>query len=228
VRADQAVLAVGARPLLRRLRLMTVPVLDYALTTAPLDAEQRRAVGWAGREGIGDCGRLFYYYRLTRDDRLLFGGYDAVYRFASRDGDVDRHGRATYDVLARHLVETFPALAGVGVTHAWGGVIDTCTRFCAFYGTALRGRVAYASGYTGLGVAATRFAADVGLDLLDGADTERTRPAMVRERPLPFPPEPARWIGIETTRRSMRRADATGRPNRWLRALDRVGLGFDS
>jgi hypothetical protein len=83
-------------------------------------------------------------------------------------------------------------------------------------------------GYTGLGVAATRFAADVGLDLLDGADTERTRLAMVRDKPVPFPPEPVRWLGIEATRRSMLRADATGRPNLWLQTLDKLGLGFDS
>jgi len=84
-------------------------------------------------------------------------------------------------------------------------------------------------GYTGLGVAATRFGADVMLDLLDGEETERTRLRMVRERPLPFPPEPARPIGINPPRLSLERADRNaGRRNLWLRALDRVGLGFDS
>ena len=74
-------------------------------------------------------------------------------------------------------------------------MIDTCTRFSAFFGTAHGGRTAYALGYTGLGVAATRFGADVVLDLLHGEDTERTRLAMVREKPLPFPPEPFRSVG---------------------------------
>lgn len=227
--ARAGLLATNAsRPLLRRLRLMTVPVFDYALMTEPLDAGQRAAIGWQGREGVGDSGNLFHYYRLTRDDRLLFGGYDAVYRFAGRGRDAERYGAPTYDALTRHLVETFPPLAGIGISHAWGGVIDTCTRFCAFYGTALGGRLAYALGYTGLGVAATRFAADVGLDLLDGADTERTRLAMVRDKPVPFPPEPARWLGIEATRRSMLRADTTGRANLWLKTMDKLGLGFDS
>jgi len=207
---------------------MTVPVFDYALMTEPLDAEQRAAIGWHGREGVGDSGNLFHYYRLTRDDRILFGGYDAVYRYAGRGERAERYGAETYETLARHLVETFPALDGIAISHAWGGVIDTCTRFCAFYGTAFGGRLAYGLGFTGLGVAASRFAADVGLDLLDGADTERTRLAMVRDKPVPFPPEPARWLGIEATRRSMMRADTTGRANLWLRTLDRLGLGFDS
>ncbi len=108
-------------------------------------------------------------------------------------------------------------------------MIDTCTRFTAFFGTAYDGRVAYALGYTGLGVAATRFGADVALDLLAGEETERTRLRMVRERPLPFPPEPLRYAGVQLTRWSLARADANaGRRNLWLRTLDRAGLGFDS
>ena len=76
---------------------------------------------------------------------------------------------------------------------------------------------------------ASRFGARVALDLLDGADNERTRLEMVRRRPLPFPPEPARWMGITLTRRALARADVReGRRGPWLRALDRLGLGFDS
>jgi len=67
------------------------------------------------------------------------------------------------------------------------------------------------------------------LDLIDGLDTERTRLEMVRTKPLPFPPEPLRSVGISLTRRSLDRADRSGgRRNLWLRGLDRVGLGFDS
>ncbi len=65
--------------------------------------------------------------------------------------------------------------------------------------------------------------------ILDRRDTPRTRLEMVRSRPLPFPPEPFRWAGIELTRRSIAAADAgQGRRNVWLRTLDRLGLGFDS
>ncbi len=132
-------------------------------------------------------------------------------------------------MLASGFFRTFPQLKGLRFTHAWGGLIDTCTRFTAFYGTAMDDRVAYALGFTGLGVGATRFAGQVVLDLLAGADTPRTRLEMVRSRPLPFPPEPARWLGIQATTRSLSRADANdGRPNLWLRAMDRVGFGFDS
>ena len=76
---------------------------------------------------------------------------------------------------------------------------------------------------------ATRFGAEVMLDLLDGVDSERTGLEMVRTKPLPFPPEPFAWAGIQLTRRSLAAADRNqGRRNAWLRTLDRLGLGFDS
>jgi glycine/D-amino acid oxidase-like deaminating enzyme len=229
VRARHVVLATNAfPPLLRRLRLMTVPVYDYVLMTEPLSDEQLGAIGWKNRQGVGDAANLFHYYRLTRDNRILWGGYDAVYHFGSRISASLEQG-PTHELLAAQFFETFPQLDGLRFTHRWAGVIDTCTRFSAFFGTAYDGRVAYALGYTGLGVAATRFGADVVLDLLAGEPTERTSLRMVREKPLPFPPEPIRSAGVHLTRWSLAHADArAGRRNLWLRALDRAGLGFDS
>jgi glycine/D-amino acid oxidase-like deaminating enzyme len=233
VRGRQVLLGTNAfPPLLRRLRLRTVPVYDFVLMTEPLSPEQKRAVGWAHRQGVGDASNLFHYYRLTRDDRILWGGYDAVYHFGGRIDPGLEQG-PTHHRLAEHFFTTFPQLEGLRFTHRWAGVIDTSTRFTAFFGTAYGGRVAYALGYTGLGVAATRFGADVALDLLSrartGQQTERTRLSMVRRRPVPFPPEPLRYAGVQLTRASLARADAHGgHRNLWLRSLDRLGLGFDS
>ncbi|GAA1895472.1 NAD(P)/FAD-dependent oxidoreductase [Williamsia serinedens] len=230
VTADRVVLATAAaRPLLRRNRLSVVPVFDYALMTEPLTPEQLTAIGWSGREGLADVGNRFHYIRRTVDDRVLFGGWDAVYHFGSDDDPRHHVADDEFALLADHLVEMFPALDGVGISHAWGGAIDTCSRFCAFWDRALGGRVVSVLGFTGLGVGASHFGARVALDLVDGRDTERTRLSMVRTRPLPFPPEPLRWIGITLTRRAFARADRDrGRRGVWLRAMDAVGLGFDS
>jgi glycine/D-amino acid oxidase-like deaminating enzyme len=230
VRAGQVALATNAFPsLLRRLSLMTVPVYDYVLMTEPLTDDQLAAIGWSGRQGVGDSANQFHYYRLTRDNRILWGGYDAVYHYGSKIAPRLETAGPTHERLARHFFATFPQLEGLRFTHRWAGVIDTCTRFSAFFGTAHGGRTAYALGYTGLGVAATRFGAQVVLDLLSGEETERTRLQMVRSKPLPFPPEPLRWAGIQLTTRSLAKADADGgRRNLWLRTLDRAGLGFDS
>ncbi len=196
MRPRQVALGTNVFPsLVRRIRLHTVPVYDYALMTEPLTAAQRDAVGWRHRQGIGDSANQFHYYRQTADHRILWGGYDAIYNFGGRVREAYDQRPATSRTLARHFFETFPQLEGLRFTHAWGGPIDTCTRFCAFYGTAHGGDVAYALGFTGLGVGATRFGADVMLDLLAGEQTERTRLEMVRTRPLPFPPEPLAFAG---------------------------------
>jgi len=230
VQAQKAALAAGAfAPLLRRLRHYVVPVYDYVLMTRPLSPAQLASIGWRNRQGVADGSNQFHYYRLTADDRILWGGYDAVYYFGSQIAARLDQRPATFATLAAHFYSTFPQLDGLEFTHSWGGVIDTCSRFCAFYGTARSGRIAYVAGYTGLGVGASRFGANVLLDLLSGEETERTQLQMVRSKPLPFPPEPARSIGIGLTRWSLARADArAGRRNAWLRALDGIGLGFDT
>lgn len=215
--------------LVRSARKYVVPVYDFALVTEPLNAEQLASVGWSGREGISDAGNQFHYYRMTKDHSILWGGFDTVYNFRGKVRREYEFNAATYATLAGHFLKTFPQLAGIKFTHAWGGAIDTCTRFSPFWGTTNSGKVAYVMGYTGLGVASSRFGAATMLDLLDGLDTERTRLAMVRSKPLPFPPEPLRWLFIRLTQAAIRSADAhDGRRNMWLRALDAMGLGFDS
>lgn len=230
VSARKAVLATNVFPsLLKRNRLMTVPVYDYVLMTEPLSDDQRAAIGWEGRQGLSDLANQFHYFRQTADGRILFGGYDAVYHYGGRVRAEYENRPASFEKLASHFFTMFPQLEGLRFTHRWAGAIDTCSRFCAFYGSARDGKVAYASGFTGLGVAATRFAGEVMLDLLEGFSTERTELRMVREKPLPFPPEPAASIGINATRWSLDRADHDrGRRNVLLKTLDALGLGFDS
>jgi len=134
----------------------------------------------------------------------------------------------SWALLSQHFFQTFPQLEGVRFSHASGGAIDTCTRFSVFWGRAMGGRVAYALGYTGLGTASTRFGAEVMLDLLDGRRSKATATKFVQDKPLPFPPEPFRFAGIQATRWSLDREDKTGKRNVWLKSLDRLGLGFDT
>ncbi len=230
IRADRVALATNVFPsLVKRYRMHTVPVYDYALMTEPLSTEQIASIGWQGRQGVGDLANRFHYYRLSADNRILWGGYDAVYHYGRRVRPRYEHRPTTYRMLAQHFFVTFPQLAGLRFSHSWAGAIDTSTRFCVFFGRAHGDRVALAAGFTGLGVGAARFAADVMLDQLGGLDTERTRLQMVRRPPLPFPPEPIASAGIQLTRWSMDRADShEGRRNLWLRSLDALGLGFDS
>jgi glycine/D-amino acid oxidase-like deaminating enzyme len=230
VRARRVLLATSAYPpLVRAVRRYVVPVYDHVLVTEPLSAAQRDAVGWVNRQGVSDSANRFHYYRLTADDRILWG---ATTRSNRRGGPVDdRHDDhdPTFAVLSQHFFTTFPQLEGLRFTHRWGGAIDTCSRFSVFFGTAMGGRVAYAAGYTGLGVAASRWGAHVALDLLEGRETEATRLRYVRRRPVPFPPEPLRTAVVRLTQDRLAAADRDGgRRGAWLRTLDALGLGFDS
>lgn len=230
VRASHVALATNAfPPLLKRLSFYVVPVYDYVLMTEPLTASQRESIGWHGRQGIGDASRQFHYTRTTVDGRILWGGYDAVYHWNNGFGPHLEKDHASFARLAGHFFQVFPQLEGLRFTHAWGGAIDTCSRFSPFWGTAHHGKTAYTMGYTGLGVGASRFGARVLLDILDHRKTERTALKMVRTKPVPFPPEPLRSIGINYTRWSLDQADRNqGRENLWLRTMNWLGLGFDS
>jgi len=230
VRARRVLLATnGFPPLVPAVGRAIVPVYDHVLMTEPLGPSQRDAIGWRRRQGLADMANRFHYYRITEDDRILWGGFDAVYHWRNGVDPRFEERAGTFDALERHFFETFPQLEGIGFSHRWAGVIDTCTRFSVFFHRAFGDRVVSAAGYTGMGVAASRFGARVGLELLDGLDTGRTRLELVRSRPLPFPPEPLRSVGIGLTTRALARADRRrGRRGPWLRLLDAAGLGFDS
>ncbi|MFN7148920.1 MAG: NAD(P)/FAD-dependent oxidoreductase [Microthrixaceae bacterium] len=230
VRCGAAILGTGAfRSPVTSLNRRVVPVYDHVLATEPLTSEQRASIGWSHRQGVSDAANQFHYYRLSADDRIVWGGYDAVFHNWGRIDASFEQRDATHAKLAEHFFETFPQLEGLRFTHRWGGVIDTSTRFSVGFGTAFDGRVAFAVGYTGLGVGASRFGGQVCVDLLYRPESELLELDLVRRRALPFPPEPLRTAGIQLTRRAIASADAAdGRRGPWLRALDRLGLGFDS
>ena len=230
VYAQKVALATNVfKSLVRRAHKYVVPVYDFQLVTQPLTPAQLDSIGWSGREGVSDAGNQFNYYRMTKDNEILWGGYDAIYNFRGKVRQEYESDAETYAHLAQGFLATFPQLKGIKFTHGWGGAIDTCSRFSPFWGKAYRGRVVYVMGFTGLGVGSTRFGAQVMLDLLDGVDNERTRLAMVRKKPWPFPPEPFRFLFISLTQWSINKADENqGRRNLWLRLLDVLGLGFDS
>jgi glycine/D-amino acid oxidase-like deaminating enzyme len=230
IRSDRVLMATNAYPgPVRRPRRYVIPVYDHVLMTEPLSTEQMASIGWKEREGIGDMSNQFHYYRLSEDDRILWGGYDATYHFNS--GVEPRYDQSdqTHGMLAEHFFETFPQLEGLRFSHRWGGPIGTTTQFTATWGTAHDGLLTWVAGYTGLGVGASRFGAKVALDLAFGQTTERTELEMVRKKPFPFPPEPLRWAGVEMTKAAIKRADGRqGKRGLWLGLLDRFGVGFDS
>ncbi len=228
IRARQVLLATNAfRSTVRRMRRRVIPVWDYHLVTEPLSMAQREQIGWRNRQGMDDSGTRYHCYRRIGDDRILWGAYDAIYHYGS--GLERRHQQRpeSHARLSRHFFETFPQLEGIRFTHGWGGPIATTTRFSMAVGTAYGRRVAWAIGYTGQGVAASRFGARAALEQLAG-EGETLSLRFIRRMPLPWPPEPLRWLGVHITQRALARVDETGRRGLWLRMLDAAGVGFDS
>ncbi len=230
VRAGHVVVATSAYSgWLRRLSPLFVPVYDYVLVSEPLDAERRAAIGWQRRQGLTDGNNQFHYFRLTADDRILWGGYDAIHHYGSKVGpDLDQRPE-TFDKLEAQFFRTFPQLEGLGFPYRWGGAIDTTSRFTVTFGQTMGGRVTYALGYTGLGVGASRWAGGVVRDFVLRPAENRLRLRIVTSPPVPFPPEPLRSATIETVRHELDRADRNeGRRGLLLRTLDALGIGFDS
>lgn len=230
VRAGQVVVATSAYSgWLRRLGPLFVPVYDYVLVSEPLTADERAEIGWARRQGLSDANNQFHYFRLTADDRILWGGYDAIHYFGSRVGpELDRRP-ATFEKLEAQFFHAFPQLEGLRFPYRWGGAIDTTTRFTVTFGQTMGGRVTYALGYTGLGVGASRWAGGVVRDLILRPDEDRLRLRIVASPSIPFPPEPLRSAAVNLVRHELDRADREeGRRSLFLRTLDSLGIGFDS
>ncbi len=230
VRAEHVVVATSAYSgWLRRLSPLFVPVYDYVLVSAPLTPAQRADIGWDRRQGLSDGNNQFHYFRLTADDRILWGGYDAIHHFGSRVGPELDDRPPTFERLEAQFFRAFPQLDGLTFPYRWGGAIDTTSRFTVTFGQTMGGRVTYALGYTGLGVGASRWAAGVVRDFILRPDEDRLRLRIVTSPPVPFPPEPLRSLVVETVRRELDRADREeGRRGVLLKTLDALGIGFDS
>jgi glycine/D-amino acid oxidase-like deaminating enzyme len=228
--ADHIVVATSAYSgWLRRLESHFVPVYDYVLVTEPLSAEQLDSIGWKRRQGMSDANNQFHYFRLTADNRILWGGYDAIYYRNNGVGPQFDRRPETFELLEAHFRRAFPQLAEIGFPYRWGGAIDTTSRFTVTFGQGLGGRLTYALGYTGLGVGASRWAAGIVRDFILRPDSDLLRLRFVRSRPVPFPPEPLRSVAVNLVRHELDRADRNeGRRGLVLRTLDALGIGFDS
>lgn len=230
VTVRHAVLATSAytHHLLPEVTRRFIPLYDYILVSDPLTAEQLETIGWRGREGITDGRTFFNYYRLTADDRILWGTSEAAYYPSNRVDPSCDHSPPHYAALRASFRRHFPALAALEFPYAWGGPICSTTRMTPYFGKAMEGRVSYGLGYTGHGLGTTRLAGRILAHLALGRPSELLNLSLVRKPPFPYPPEPLRSWSVAAVTRALRRVDAGGRPGPMLRVLERLGIGFSS
>lgn len=230
VEARRAVLATSAytHQLLPGVAHRFIPLYDYVLVSDPLTAGQREAIGWRRRQGVSDGRTFFNYYRLTADDRILWGTSEAAYYAGNRVDPSCDHSPEHYRALRASFRRHFPALTDLEFPYAWGGAICSTTRLTPFFGRAFEGRVGYGLGYTGHGLGTTRLAGRILAHMALDRPGELLDLALVRRTPFPYPPEPLRSWAVGMVTRGLRRVDEGKRPSLVLRALDRMGIGFSS
>ncbi len=229
--ADKVLMATNAfTSTIGKIRRSVIPVWDYQIATEPLTDEQLDRIAWGkkSRHAIADAVNMFHYFRLTKDNRITWGGGSAVrYYFNNGIDEKFMHATACYEQLAREFFEMFPQLDDVKFSHQWGGIIATSTRFCMVPGVAHDGRLAWSVGYTGHGVGASRFGARIGIELLGYEPTDVIKMQFVTRKSLPWAPEPLRWMGVRLTQHALVKADRNnGKRGLWLKFLDMLGLGF--
>ena len=134
--------------------------------------------------------------------------------------------------VERQLVRFFPALRGRRVEHAWGGPIDVSPTHLPVVGSVDGGRVHYAFGYTGNGVAPSRIAGRILASLALDRRDEVTRLPIVEPPRVRVPPEPLRYAGGMIVRAAVRRRERFEeegrRPGPLTRAIaglpERIGI----
>jgi len=230
IHCDKILMATNAfTSSIGKIRRSVIPVWDYQIATEPLTEEQLEKIAWGrSRQSLYDFRNMFHYFRMTKDNRITYGGGAAVRYYFNRGIDVKFADATTlYEQLAKEFFEIFPQLQDVKFSHKWGGIIATSTRFCMVPGVAHDGRLAWSVGYTGRGVSASRFGARIGIELLGYEPSDILKMAFVTKKALPWAPEPFRWFGVKFTQNALVKADKNdGKRGLWLKFLDSLGLGF--
>ena len=208
VEAEKVVFATNAfSGQFPQLRNKQFPVFTYIILTEPLSQDKMVEIGWRGRQGIEDARNMIHYYRLTPDNRILFGGSDAKYYFGGAL-DHDRNSRI-FRRLERDLKRTFPGLKDVRIEYEWGGPVSVPLDFFPAMGyLGDDKRIAYSLGCIGHGVAMMNMAGQIMRDLVLERETELTNLFFVNRRVIPLPPEPLRFALEETIRQALKAQDA--------------------
>jgi glycine/D-amino acid oxidase-like deaminating enzyme len=192
------------------LRRSVLPVYSLIVLTEPLSAAQWAEIGWQGRECLASFRISIDYLTRTDDDRILFGGRGAPYRFASAIADDYDRDAATHEMLRRLTRDWFPCLKDARFTHAWGGPLGMPRDWMPAVSFDRSSGVASARGYTGHGVAASNLAGRALADLLAERTTPLTSLPIVGHRSPAWEPEPLRWLGVRYIQRAFARMDDAG------------------
>jgi glycine/D-amino acid oxidase-like deaminating enzyme len=197
VRAEVVVRATeGYTPQLPGLRRALIPMYSLMLATQPLPAEFWAGAGLAARQTFSDKRHLRIYGQRTADGRIAFGGRGAPYHFGSRVRPAFDRDPRVHAMLRRVLVDLFPALHDVQVTHTWGGNLGIPRDWYPAVRYDARAGLAVAGGYVGDGVATANLAGRTLTEMICGTGTGLAALPWAGRRSPWWEPEPLRWLGV--------------------------------
>jgi glycine/D-amino acid oxidase-like deaminating enzyme len=126
------------------LRKKIIPIGSFIITTGALPEALARELSPRNRQ-IYDSKNYLYYYRLTPENRMLFGGRAAFFP------ETDQTIRKSAEILRLGMINVFPQLRGTKVEYVWGGTLDFCFDIMPHAGR--MDGIYFAVGYAGHGVA---------------------------------------------------------------------------
>ena len=174
--------------------------------TEPLSERHWKAIGWRGRQGYTDGRRDHNYVRLT-GDRILFGGRVQYHFGLESPADIDKIFAKLHDAL----LETFPSLHDVGITHRWCGPVAITWRRTPMIGSRENDNLWFALGYSGMGVSLATLCGRALADLVTGREEPWSDLLYLKDPLMPLPPEPLRFIGFKAGYLGMRFMDLVER-----------------
>lgn len=134
-----------------------MPVVNYNVTTKVLGEAEARAL-IPSNASVAESRFVLNYYRLTADNRLIFGGGEKYSPRPPRDIKA---------FVRPHIEQIFPQLAGVELEHAWGGTIGVTMNRLPQFGRI--GNSFFAHGYSGHGVLLTTLAGELIAEAMRGS-----------------------------------------------------------
>ncbi len=215
VRAAVVVRATeGYTASLPRMRRQMLPLYSLMIATEPLPRSLWDELGLPERALFSDYRHLVIYGQRTVDGRIAFGGRGAPYDYGSRIRTGEKFPASAFASVRDALVDLFPQLADVSVTHRWSGVLGVTRDWHPF--VEFQDGLASAGGYVGSGVAVSNLAGRTLAHLITGTSSELTRFPWVGRRVRRWEPEPLRWAAINAALWVMKSADrveaSRGRP----------------
>jgi glycine/D-amino acid oxidase-like deaminating enzyme len=188
-------------------RRTMVPLYSLMVATEPLGDEVFDEIGLADRPTFNDSRYAVIYGQRTADNRIAFGGRGVPYLFGSRISPKVEQHKPTHELIERTLVELFPSLENVAITHRWGGVLGAPRNWTPGVSYDKESGLATGGGYVGEGVAAANLAGRTLADLITETDTDLVTLPWVGVTSRSWEPEPLRWLGVWGTRKVMQNAD---------------------